>query len=46
MATTFRDSRLASQLSIGDLGANSTLYLKRRYTKLNNDFIKKDNEKS
>ena len=45
MATTINNSRLASQLSIGDLGVNSSFYHKRRYTKLHNDFIKKDNEK-
>ena len=45
MATTINNSRLASQLSIGDLGVNSPFYHKRRYTKLHNDFIKKDNEK-
>ena len=45
MATTINNSRLASQLSIGDLGVNSPFYHKRRYTKLHNDFIRKDNEK-
>ena len=44
MATTIGDIRLASQLSTGDLGANSSFYHKRCYTKLCNDFIKKDNE--
>ena len=45
MATTIGDSRLAKQLSIGDLRANSSFYYKQCYTKLYKDFIKKDNEK-
>ena len=45
MATTIGDSRLASRLSIGNLGANSSFYHKRCYTKLYNNLIKKDNEK-
>ena len=45
MATTIGGSRLASQLSIGNPGANSLFYHKLCYTKLYNDFIKKDNEK-
>ena len=45
MATTIGDSRLASRLSIKDLGANSSFYHKRCYAKLYNDFIKKDDEK-
>ena len=45
MATTIGDRRLASQLSIGDIGVNSSFYHKRCYTKLYNDFIKRDNEK-
>ena len=46
MATTIGDSRLASRLSIGNLGANSSFYHKRCYTKLYNNLIKKGNEKS
>ena len=46
MAITIGGSRLESQLSIGNLGANSLFYHKLCYTKLYNDFIKKDNEKN
>ena len=45
MATNIGDSRLARRFSIEDLEANHSFYHKRRYTKLYNDFTKKDNKK-
>ena len=45
MATNIGDSRLARRFSIEDLEANSSFYHKRSYTKLYNDFTKKDNKK-
>ena len=45
MALTVGDNGLASRLSIGDLGANSSFYHKRCSTRLYNEFVKKDNER-